>query len=421
MLTLIASDDQSLTARLRQALVQHGSECPITNIVSLDAAADAIAEMKSQPDVVVLVLDSSDERNRVVLEQIRVCFRGRIVAVGPREPTLILSAVHAGADDYVDDSGELFTELGESLNRSRHSANGDGAGNRLITLVGAAGGSGCSVLAANLSVLLTRAGEGSTLLDFDFCGGNAATLLNLKPRHTIADLCRNIDRFDLKMFEQALLQHESGVRVLAAPQSLEESNQVNIEGVEKALRHAMAGGPNVLVDLRDHARAEFSPLLQQSHAIVVVMRLDFASVRNARRMLEHLERIGVDAARIHLVINRHGQPKELPASQAVRALGAKTVHYVPDDPRTVNVSLNCGVPFVQEHPNSGVAKSLETFAAVLIGKPGLSTEAGEPMKAIAGLKIVHSKLATWAGPRWSMLGLKTQEVYLRLAGLWKHA
>ena len=44
-----------------------------------------------------------------------------------------------------------------------------------------------------------------------------ATGLNLKPRHSIADLCHNIDKLDQKMFEQSLIEHPSGVFVLAAP------------------------------------------------------------------------------------------------------------------------------------------------------------------------------------------------------------
>ena len=55
---------------------------------------------------------------------------------------------------------------------------------------------------------------------------------------------------------------------------------------------------------------------------------------------------------MRLVVNRYGQPKEVPASKAEEALGLKIAHYIPDDPKTVNRANNNGVPLVLESPSA---------------------------------------------------------------------
>jgi Flp pilus assembly CpaE family ATPase len=68
------------------------------------------------------------------------------------------------------------------------------------------------------------------------------------------------------------------------------------------------------------------------------------------------------------VINRYGQPKEIPAAKAEAALGRKIVHYIPDDPKTINRANNNGVPAVLESPSARVSKSVTRLAMSVNGK-----------------------------------------------------
>ncbi len=77
--------------------------------------------------------------------------------------------------------------------------------------------------------------------------------------------------------------------------------------------------------------------------------------------------MGIDKNRLRLVVNRHGQPKEVPAAKAEAALGVKIFHYVPDDPKSVNRANNNGVPFVLETPSARVSKSVTRLAMSING------------------------------------------------------
>jgi pilus assembly protein CpaE len=125
--------------------------------------------------------------------------------------------------------------------------------------------------------------------------------------------------------------------------------------------------PYVIVDLDHNFHAEQVDVLQQADIIMLVLRLDFASLRNTRRSIEHLERLGIDRQKLKLVVNRYGQPKEVPYAKAEEALGLKIFHYVPDDPRSVNRANNSGVPVVLESPSAKVAKSVVKLAISVNG------------------------------------------------------
>jgi pilus assembly protein CpaE len=123
-----------------------------------------------------------------------------------------------------------------------------------------------------------------------------------------------------------------------------------------------------VVDVGHSFRPEQILVVREADVILVVLRLDFASLRNARRAIEHVERLGVQRDRIRLVVNRYGQPKEVPYSKAEEALGMKIFHYVPDDPRSINRANNNGVPVVLEAPRAAVSRSVTKLAAAVNGR-----------------------------------------------------
>jgi pilus assembly protein CpaE len=109
--------------------------------------------------------------------------------------------------------------------------------------------------------------------------------------------------------------------------------------------------------------------------VLLVLRLDFASLRNAQRTLEYLGQLGVGRDKVRVVVNRYGQPKEVPAAKAVEALGVAIDFYVPEDSKTVNRANNNGVPVVKESPSARVSKSLTNLAVSVNGR---HTHSGSP-------------------------------------------
>jgi pilus assembly protein CpaE len=365
MQVLLISDDEATGGRVRQALLREGLECPADRVVTSGEAPGWLAG--GAADLVVLALAPEPGPRLEALDDLAVAPPTRVLVVGPTsDPKLVLRALRGGADDYVDEA-ELDGELAAALGRCRDARSEPGSSGRLIAVLAPSGGSGSSTLAANVATVLAKGHGTAALLDLKLEAGDLAALLDLKPHYTLADLCQNADRMDRTLFERALARHASGVSLLAPPQYLADVGQVTAGGVLQALAMARASFPYVVADLDHSFRDEQMQVLRQADIVLLVVRLDFSSLRNARRALEHLERSGVPRERVRLVVNRYGQPKEVPPGKAEEALGLKIAHYVPDDPRAVNRANNNGVPVVLEAPSAKVSKSLARLAASVNG------------------------------------------------------
>ena len=171
------------------------------------------------------------------------------------------------------------------------------------------------------------------------------------------------------MFERSLVPHSSGVHLLAPPRNLADVGHVTTEAVARVLALGRSLFPYVIADLDHTFHAEQEQVLRLANVILLIVRLDFACLRNTQRTLDYLTRqLGISRERIQLVVNRYGQACEVPADKAEEALGVTILHYIPDDPKTVNSSNNNGVPMVLERPTTKVSRSVAKLAHSVNGQ-----------------------------------------------------
>src|SRR5687767_9492052 len=86
----------------------------------------------------------------------------------------------------------------------------------LIVVYSSQGGAGCTTIATHLALGLLKENAKVLLADMRLQLGDVAVALNLKGSSTVADLLTS-SWFDEILFEDALVSHESGLKVLLAP------------------------------------------------------------------------------------------------------------------------------------------------------------------------------------------------------------
>ena len=365
-----------LKVMLRAASTDHAQEPLLVRLEQLEQTV-----FQDPPDLVVIVLSPDPEGGLAVLRRLRGAMPGRILVVGPSDDSkFILRALHEGADHFLDED-DLEAQLEAVLPRIRNRDDSNPRAGRLVALLGAGGGSGLSTLAVNVAAVLARDYERCALIDLKPGVGDLASLLDLKPAHTLADLCRNADRLDDDMFESALAAHSSGIHLLAFTQSFNDIRYVTPQGVSQALAVARERFPYVVADLENCFHEEQVRALRAADVILLVIRLDFTSLRNANRILEHLDKMDVPRGRVRLVVNRYGQPKEMSLEEAQVALGLRATQCIPDDPKTINGANNTGVPAVLKSPSTRVAQELVKLAHSVRTPEHVRAAEGDPVKA----------------------------------------
>lgn len=379
MRIFIASDDPGTSYQLREQLLGLGQECPASQVVPLDRAVTFLQSVphpsagtvgssevaESNRDLVFVILSPAVERSLDVVRDIRRRVQpGHLFLIGPTDDSkLVLRAMREGANEYLD-AAELAQELPAAIERLRLE-DLQRRGAKLIALIAPSGGAGCSTLAVNLATLLARQPGGCVLLDLETAFGDLASLLDLKPLHTSADLCRSATRIDRSLLEKSLVRHENGLAMLAAPLRIGDAAYVTGDGIQQVLSVANDLASYVVADLSHSFLDLTASVLTQADRILIVLRLDFTALRNTRRVLEHLEQVGIAQDRIAVVANRYGRSGELTASEAQSALGVPIAHYIVEDPKNVNRANNQGVPVVEYAPSAKVSRQLADMASSL--------------------------------------------------------
>jgi pilus assembly protein CpaE len=365
MRIVVAGDKETSTDELRHWLLENNL-CSDVRFLSLDTVADRAAELR--PRGVILCLPEKPERALPLIRDIQETLQARILVIGPTaEAKLILRILKEGAFRYIDQD-DFKTELVATLQNFHEDSPSDRQLGRLITVIGAGGGNGVSTLAANVAAGLAQTHGQVGLLDLHVTSGDLASLLDLQPVHTLADFCRNVGRMDREMFSRCLTKHVTGVHLLAAPNSYHESSAITSRGVRKALGMARSRFDYVVADVDATFQPEQAPALVQADIVLLVMRLDYASVRQSQQLLDYFDELELERQRIHITVSRYGRPKELRWGQVKQVLEAEARYFVPDDTARINRAANRGNLVILDSPRSTVSRRFMEISHCVNGK-----------------------------------------------------
>jgi pilus assembly protein CpaE len=371
MKLVIACDDSSLLAKIFAGLHELGIECPGSQQISLESAREFAAAAPNGAVTVVILLGSQQfgPAEFALLKQ--VCAEKRphvkVVAVGPAHtPSTVLQAIHSGASDFLDIKGDLRAEIRLLIERLRAATQDHPAVGRLFTIVAPAGGSGASLLAVNLAAVLAKRQSACGLLDLHLRGGDLATLLKCKPRHTLLSLAAKASQLDRTMFDQSIIKHESGIHLLASPEPFSNYRQINPQLIQQTVQFARVRFPSVVVELEDMEHSEQVRTLAASDRIIIPLRLDFVALCRTKLWIDYLWQSKVSRERITLVACRVGQPNELPVERMSDVLGLPIKHCIRHDPAAVNAAVNLGMPVVLTAPNAKASQAITRLADSLI-------------------------------------------------------
>ncbi|MGI8984525.1 MAG: AAA family ATPase [Acidimicrobiales bacterium] len=267
-------------------------------------------------------------------------------------------------DDALLEALEQAIETGAALRVSRADHGGAGPAKAgpgtIIAVVSASGGSGKTFLATNLAYhLVSTAKKETCLIDLDLQFGELSTALRLKPRHTIHDLLAGHgDDDDLgRRLEEHLERHESGIRVLAAPDDPEQADAIEAFHVATVLEAARAKFDYVVVDTPTALSEGVLVALEQADQIYVLATLDLPSVRNLGVMLNTFKKLKVPVERVTLLLNKVEPDVGIDVARVEEYFPQGFSMVIPYG-REVNRSLNMGQPVLAYAPRGDVSKAL---------------------------------------------------------------
>ena len=324
-----------------------------------DASMEQVRMLHNQDPSLVLMLVAEE----VTADLLRKGMRAGVsdVLEAPLDEEKIEAAIQQFAHDV------LRRQTQSSASSTSASAEGRDKG-RIITVTSAKGGSGKTVLATNLALVLNRLPDTKVcLVDADLQFGDVCLVLQLEPRFTMVNASHELHHLDPELLDSLLTEHPSGLKVLAAPLEPAFADDITTAGLMQMLDVLKETYDYVIVDTAAMLDELILSLIEKSDDILMLVDMDLPSVKNAKLALETLRLLKFSTANVQLVMNRSNSKAKLDNKEIEGALKMEIAASIPSD-AVVAASVNEGRPVVETDPKSKVSKGFESVAALIAGK-----------------------------------------------------
>jgi pilus assembly protein CpaE len=237
----------------------------------------------------------------------------------------------------------------------------------IIAFLGTKGGTGTTTMAVNCAAEIRRLSHRPTLIvDAKPGPGDVAVFLGLRPRYSIVELIDQLGWSERALASRYVVEHTSGLHVLAASEAFGRPNSRDVEGVERALGSLASLYEFVVVDAGSTLTSSAVAALTAADLVVLVANPDLPCLRNMQRLGDALRLAGVVPERMRVLLNRTADEGVLPLSHIETAVGRSMDFQISSDYRTVAAAVNTGVP-ISSLRRSDLHEQLESMARSIIG------------------------------------------------------
>lgn len=382
---IVVNADDGLRSELRAVLL---SVSGVKIVAEVDEPALLEQAVKQfQVNAVLLNLDPSPQAVLPVVAEV-VAASDNLTFIATSASTdgkLILESIRLGIKEFLPKpiEAKALSETIERINSTRVASKPMG---KLISIMGAAGGVGASMLATNLAAELAGLAEGRvTIVDLDYRYGQVATLLDVTPKYTVADLCQSPEELEAQVIERALVKHGSGLQVLSRPLNLAQAETITAASCVGMLSNLLQFNDFVVVDGPTRFDLHALPVLDLSDSHFLLVQQLVPTVRNAQRLLDDLTGNGYSPDRMQLICNRVGRDASvLSVADVASTLDLSAFATIPDDWQTVSAAINLGETLQQHGPKTKVREAIQEIAQRLHSPVSETDDKGTQKKGLIG-------------------------------------
>jgi pilus assembly protein CpaE len=358
----------------RKEAIKVLGECqngPIREFVSYPPNLDDVPRMLGNNfDVILVDLDSDPEYALKLVESISAHGLATVMVYSEqKDPNLLLKCMRAGAREFLTlpfASKSVSEALGRTSAlrvalRPANKVNG-----RMFVFLSAKGGSGATTLACNYAVSLAQESQKQTLLiDLNLPLGDAAINLGIKAQYSIASAFQNSSRLDSHFLAGLLVQHSSGLFVLAAPSELAPTF-VSADAIDKLLEVACQNFDFVVVDAGSRLDLQRKNLFDKSATVYLVTQVGIPELRNSHRLIAQLS--AKDSPKLEIVINRYDpRSQDIDEEHIAKALTRPAEWKIPNNYAAVRRMQSTATLLTEE--DSPLSRVIRQMTRSVCGQP----------------------------------------------------
>jgi|DewCreStandDraft_5_1066085.scaffolds.fasta_scaffold00337_31 pilus assembly protein CpaE len=379
MSVIVVGKDTQLRMETRAHLAATGRVHVIAESADYQRATELIGHLRPQ-GAVIIVNGEEDAALELVRRIGREHPQMAIVCTGKEcASETIVRAYRAGAHEFLmqppdpQELREVLERLEALLGEGHVSRTG-----RVVVVYSGRGGSGTTTIAVNVAAALARHTRQETVLvDLNLQYGCLPVFFGVEPTYSLTDVAHNESRLDIQLLRSFLTKVSDGFFYLAAPLKPEEADDIFPAHLELALGLLRTQFAHILLDTSHVLDPMTIAALDHADLILLVTLGDLASLYTTKRALETFRRMGYEAEKVRLIVNRHVKNKEVPVEKIEDVLGQKVAFALAEDARAALEAINMGRPIVLSEAKSPLVRQFVELAKLVAPVDVASASRGE--------------------------------------------
>lgn len=244
---------------------------------------------------------------------------------------------------------------------------------RVISVFGAKGGVGQTLIATNLAIALQgEIHKPVALIDLNFnAGDEVALLFNLSEKKSLLDLLPFIDRLNEGLIKGYLVSHPSGVELLSSIPDSKKASQITPQHIDKLVQSLRDVYPYTVINTENVITDRVISCFDNSDLVLLIITPELASLKRAQNFLDKLQSLHFPPQRIRTILNMSDMKGGLPSKEIESYLGQEILGEIPYDPETVIQSINKASPAILTSSRSHFSKGIQNLASHLVKQEGL--------------------------------------------------
>jgi pilus assembly protein CpaE len=267
------------------------------------------------------------------------------------DPQQLLDAFRAGVKEFLSQP-LTRQEMEPALARFEERFNAKIAGSdrhfgRVVSVIGARGGIGVSTVATNLATSVQQAakGESVALMDLDLHGGDLGLFLDLHASQGLKHLAKDISRLDETILRSTLVQHASGLQLLASGYEAFEDTEYVHGSTMRVIGLLRSMHRHIFIDCGHVLDPAVKEALDYSDQVIVLTTLSLPAIRRTKRLLEAFAAAQYPTDKVLVVVNRYTNDQKEVLTETESMLAVRMAGLIPNDYETASEAVDHGKPF----------------------------------------------------------------------------
>jgi pilus assembly protein CpaE len=268
----------------------------------------------------------------------------------PCQKNQLIKAIHRVVNIVTENPSDADKKMYENASKT-------------FTVFSPRGGVGTTTVAINLAIGLQKKFQKDVLLiDGKYLFGHVALFCNIHTGNSISDLISHVGALDNQLINQVVVGHASGIFILPSPISISQAQAMKPDDLYNTISQLQEEFPIIVIDSGNFLDDNTVTHMDLSDKILMVLKPDIASIRDARQFMEISESLSYPKDKTLLLLNSFDKKADMKAEEIEKILKTPIFGKIPIDTKFVINCINEGIPVMTKNPRHPISKALETIS-----------------------------------------------------------